>query len=352
MTAAMAMLDEIHGNGQPQIRNKNDDNSYVLGQIGNHNVVIACLPAGDYGTTSAATVANQLLSSFSSIKVGFMVGVGGGIPSEKNDIRLGDVVVSTPGHTSGAVVQYDLGKVLPDGEFSRRGSLNKPPRVILNAVNRLRSEHLMTGNTIAKRLMEFLETYPDSQAIFSNPGADQDQLFDTAYAHPLGASTCVSCDKSRLVKREPRETMDPVIHYGPIASGNSVIKDGVVRDQLGNTLGVLCFEMEAAGLMDNFPCLVARGICDYSDSHKNKMWQGYAAFTAAAYTKELLGALHAKATEDLPAVQFRYLIPGSVFYFTLGYTWGWGKSAVLPDGVEYYVDGGGGDDDGDGDGDD
>jgi hypothetical protein len=49
--------------------------------------------------------------------------------------------------------------------------------------------------------------------------------------------------------------------------------------------------MEAAGLMDDFPCLVVRGICDYADSHKNKLWQGYAAAMAAAYAKELLSVI-------------------------------------------------------------
>lgn len=46
--------------------------------------------------------------------------------------------------------------------------------------------------------------------------------------------------------------------------------------------------MEAAGLMNDFPCLVIRGICDYADSHKNKQWQPYAAAVAAGYMKELL----------------------------------------------------------------
>jgi hypothetical protein len=46
--------------------------------------------------------------------------------------------------------------------------------------------------------------------------------------------------------------------------------------------------MEAAGLMDYFPCLVIRGLCDYSDSHKTKRWQSYAAVVAAAYAKDLL----------------------------------------------------------------
>jgi len=66
------------------------------------------------------------------------------------------------------------------------------------------------------------------------------------------------------------------------------MKDATVRDTLAAEKDVLCFEMEAAGLMNHFPCLAIRGICDYSDSHKNKEWQGYAAMAAAAYAKDLL----------------------------------------------------------------
>ena len=51
-----------------------------------------------------------------------------------------------------------------------------------------------------------------------------------------------------------------------------VLRDVVIRDCLAEELHILCVEIEAAGLMDNFPCLVIRGICDYADSHKNKRW--------------------------------------------------------------------------------
>jgi nucleoside phosphorylase len=95
MAVARAMLDEPHG--RPQEQHKSDQNTYFLGRIGQHNIVVACLPAGVYGTTSAATVAAQMLSSFESIRVGLMVGIGGGVPGEERDIRLGDVVVSKPG---------------------------------------------------------------------------------------------------------------------------------------------------------------------------------------------------------------------------------------------------------------
>jgi hypothetical protein len=72
-----------------------------------------------------------------------------------------------------------------------------------------------------------------------------------------------------------------------------VVKDPAVRDALKKDMHVLCVEMEAAGLMDSFPCLIIRGICDYADSHKNKQWQPYAAAVAAAYMKELLTVIPA-----------------------------------------------------------
>jgi nucleoside phosphorylase len=91
-----------------------------------------------------------------------------------------------------------------------------------------------------------------------------------------------------LVVRSDRASSDPVIHYGVVGSSNAVIKDGMTRDDLKRKFGLICVEMEAAGLMDAFPGLVIRGICDYADSHKNKQWQPYAAAVAAAYFKELL----------------------------------------------------------------
>ena len=108
--------------------------------------------------------------------------------------------------------------------------------------------------------------------------------------------------ESSIVIRQPREDDDddPAIHYGLIASGNSLMKDAKIRDRLAKEKNILCFEMEAAGIMNRFPCMVIRGICDYSDSRKNKDWQGYAALTAAAYAKDLLKEIlpHRVETEE------------------------------------------------------
>ncbi|KAK4951244.1 hypothetical protein LTR10_010217 [Elasticomyces elasticus] len=78
-----------------------------------------------------------------------------------------------------------------------------------------------------------------------------------------------------------------VVHRGTIAGGEKVMRYDIERDLLARDLEVLCFEMEAAGALNDFPCLVIRGISDYSDSHKNDKWHGYAAAVAAAYAREL-----------------------------------------------------------------
>jgi nucleoside phosphorylase len=286
MAAARAMLDQDHG--RPREQDRSDSNTYRLGRIAENNVVLACLPAGVSGLASAATVAAQMLSTFKSIRFGLLVGVGGGVPGEGTDIRLGDVVVSKPGDTSGGVRQYDYGKTVAEGRFTFMGSLNKPPQVLLTAVANLEADHMMEESKISKFLTEMAVKYPNMEPEFGHPGSQHDRLYEAQYDHAAGHNTCESCDSKRLKSRPTRSRAIPAIHYGLIASGNQVMKHSGIRDQLRNQLNVLCFEMEAAGLMDNFPCLVIRGICDYADSHKNDRWQKYAAATAAAYAKELL----------------------------------------------------------------
>ncbi|KAL4786140.1 hypothetical protein BJX76DRAFT_346425 [Aspergillus varians] len=289
MAAAQALLDEVH---QDLAVQPNDHNTYTLGRIGEHNVVIACLPSGIYGTSSATAVAMQLLSSFGSIRLGLMVGIGGGIPNKDADIRLGDVVVSKPTDTHGGVVQYDYGKALTQsaGDFQRTGILNQPPQVLLTALAKLQANHL-TGRA---RFLDFLaeiehNQLPGHESTFAHPTLE-DCLYQADYEHIFSnCKTCSSCDPTKRIPRPPRKCPNvPVVHYGLIASANQVVKDSQLRDRLNHELGAYCVEMEAAGLMNNYPCLVVRGICDYADSHKNKRWQGYAAAAATAFAKEVL----------------------------------------------------------------
>jgi nucleoside phosphorylase len=276
------MLDEEHQNLD---NDANDTNIYTLGRIGEHNVVIACLPDSQIGTSSAASVAIQMKSAFTSIRLNLMVGIGGGVPSDETDIRLGDVVVSRPHKLHGGVVQYDCGKATPSG-FERTGFLNTPPTILLNAVTKLRASHFRGRSSLSEYISKL-----NGLPMFSREDAGPDILFEADYSH-MGGATCEQCSKMKIVERQSLGRPEVVVHYGTIASGNQVIRNAAERDRVSSELGgVLCFEMEAAGLMNSFPCLVIRGICDYADSHKNKRWQAYAAGTAAACAKEVLSMM-------------------------------------------------------------
>lgn len=287
LAAAKAMLDEKHEDMCNAI-NGNDENIYCMGSIAGHNVVIVCLPAGNIGNSPAAAVATQMQAAFKGIRFGLMVGIGGGVPSEDEDIRLGDVVVSQPLRNFGGVVQYDFGKTTPSG-FQRCGSLNSPPQILLSALSTVQA-NLLLGESVMFDHVSNLEHI----AAFQRSRTGPDVLFETAYNHEPG-STCDKCSVDRQRSRPQRELgAEVVVHYGTIASGNQVIKNAIERDKISAQLGgVYCFDMEAAGLMNTFPCLVIRGICDYADSHNNKRWQAYAAGTAAAYAKELLSVIPA-----------------------------------------------------------
>lgn len=290
--AACAMLDSEEEEG-PDYVSPGDTNSYTLGTMGKHNVVIATLPHGDYGTSSAAGVASNMLNSFPNIRIGLMVGIGGGAPTEQHDIRLGDIIVSARAGDSstGSVFQYDFGKAIQDQEFKTTRLLNQPPPALLTALSNLRQFYDRKGHTLENDVEGAFAGSTGIRGTHSRPEPTTDRLYKSDYVHN---DTCCTGsggdDDPNLVAHVARNEVEgkSVIHYGVIASANQLMKDAKMRDKMAKEHGVLCFEMEAAGLMNHFPCLVVRGICDYSDSHKNKRWQGYAAMMAAAYTKSLL----------------------------------------------------------------
>ncbi|KAI1740709.1 nucleoside phosphorylase domain-containing protein [Xylaria scruposa] len=282
--AVRYMLDEEHQRLRTQ---PGDPNSYVLGRLHDHNVVLACLPS-QQGKGAAATVATNMSRSFPLVKWRLFVGIGGGVPSDRHPIRLGDVVISMPYGEYGGVVQYDLGRETNSG-FELKGFLWPPPAILRNAAQDMQSDHRVQSNKIEDYLEVMLTKWP--RLVDYKQPSMPDVLFDESYPHVPDAPTCDGhCDLSHTIDRPARELSGPIIHYGLIASGDSVVKNPEIRDRIARSAGrdALCFEMEAAGLMTEFPAIVIRGISDYADSHKNHDWQHYAAATAAACAKELL----------------------------------------------------------------
>jgi nucleoside phosphorylase len=310
--AACSFLDREHP--RPKSQSASDNNDYTLGQIGDHNVVIAGLPLGRYGTTNAAIVARDMVRTFPNIRFGIMVGIGGGAPSEDHDIRLGDIVVGTSRNGKNEILQYDFGKTIQNRGFHRIETRNNTPLVLQNAIGGLEADYNRKGHQLQKSMQAALKANKRIKRQYRKPDASSDVLYRSDYLHPeepgrACAKHC-GCKPEHIVPRSafseddeegsdtdeiPRD--DPTIHYGLIASANQLMKNAEIRDSLAKEAGVLCFEMEAAGLQDHFPCLIIRGICDYSDTHKNDQWHGYAALSAAAYAKDLLIRIPASKVE-------------------------------------------------------
>jgi nucleoside phosphorylase len=289
-----------------------DPNAYSTGVIGLHNVVLVHMP--NIGKVAAATAAASLRASFQEIQLALVVGICGGAPfgtQLSEDILLGDVVISE------GLVQYDLGRQFPNNRFMRkdtaRDNLPRPGHKIRAALAKLQTKQ--GRSRLQNKTSEYLGVLRrELSDVVTYPGVTEDKLFKSTYRHkhhePSECAICanddggddvcdtavrISCQQLKCDERElvPRvrlsQPSNPVVHFGLIASGDTVMKSGEDRDDIAARDGVIAFEMEGAGVWENFPdSLVIKGVCDYADSHKSKRWQGYAAATAAAVMKGFL----------------------------------------------------------------
>jgi nucleoside phosphorylase len=279
--------EEERGDAPPYDKALGDANAYTAGRIGRHNVVVAHLPRD--GKVRAANAASYCRMSWPAIKLALVVGICGAVPftADGKEIILGDVIISE------AVVQYDLGRQ-HDDDFVRKtdllDSLPRPSEEILGFLAKLKTFRDKTRlEAKMEAHMAQLKENPGLEAEY--PGVKQDTLFATNHDHPDGKTSEDTSCKVELIERRRLANAEPksVIHFGSIASGDTVMKSGKRRDSIAKKEeGVIAFEMESAGVWGVFPCVVIKGVCDYADSHKLKNWQCYAAATAASCTKAFL----------------------------------------------------------------
>ncbi|KAF5711428.1 pfs domain-containing protein [Fusarium globosum] len=296
-------------------RSEGDTNTYTLGVIGRHGVVLVHMPG--MGTTHSANVATCCRSTFPRISLALMVGICGGVPflQDGTELLLGDVVISD------GLVRYDFARQYPDGCLIRNSvseSARKLPVEISGYLAKLKG--LNARRRLQERATEYLITLSNVLGVL-DPGVEEDTLFESTYSHkhhpPSSCNICIGdsgvltgmicgqarsasckelrCDIGRsLARKRQREiagnqgNLYPAVHFGKFGSGDKVMKSGEDRDRIACSEGIIAFEMEGAGAWDILPCVIIKGISDYSDSHKDKRWQTYAASTAAAYAKAFL----------------------------------------------------------------
>jgi nucleoside phosphorylase len=304
----------------PYGRAQGDTNIYTTGMIGNHNVVLALLPS--IGTAAGAGSAASFRSSYSGLKTAFLVGICGGVPNTGQDeILLGDVVISK------TVIQYSLGRQYPSAFVTKdtvNDNLGRPSKAIRTLITTFETER--GRRRLRQKAGQYLKDLQRAaleeghRQNYQHPGVTEDKLFTANYLHKhrglqtfncscneevdsfceeAAYASCIElhCDEEQLVPRkrletkknmEPGNDQYPEIFIGCVASGDTVMKSGEHRDQIARQRNVIAFEMEGAGVWDEVPCIVVKGVCDYADSHKNKTWQPYAAATAAAVLKAML----------------------------------------------------------------
>ncbi|KAI1387926.1 purine and uridine phosphorylase [Hypoxylon trugodes] len=284
--AALLMLDHRHDGKFPVDRG--DDYVFQAGDMCGHNVVIATLPAGqEYGTGSAAAIASQAKKFFPSLWFGLLVGVAAGLPDlardPPRDIRLGDVLVGIPDVDSSGTIAYDLGRDDGDDELEllRQGHiLAQTVPVVRSAIGSIKLDSPAEAAVFLK-YYENMKNERRSNVTFLDPGQDRDKLFQLD-----------NDGTEHIVHREPRpDTQRTLVWYGPIGSGEKLMKNAKRRDQLRDKYGIIGLEMEAAGVMNRIPVGVVRGVCGYADNHKNWDWQPYASAMAAAYAKAILSQI-------------------------------------------------------------
>lgn len=287
--AALLMLDKRHRGRFPL--SPGDDYVYEAGEICNHNVIIATLPSGQaYGKGSAAAIASQVKKFFPRLWFGLLVGVAAGLPNLQRtpplDIRLGDVLVALPEGESAGLIDYDLGKETGSDGFQLLQSghvLAKTETVVRSAIGSIKL-NAPDDTELFLPYYNHIKDREHSQGSFADPGQENDLLYN------------VDDDgDERLVSREPRpDCRRTHVWYGPIGSGDKLMKNARKRNELRDRYKVIGLEMEAAGTMNRIPVGVIRGVCDYGDEHKNKQWQPYAAAMAASYAKAVLAQIPPK----------------------------------------------------------
>ncbi|KFG80245.1 putative vps9-ankyrin repeat-containing protein [Metarhizium anisopliae] len=247
LATAEACLDAQH---KPVPRIPRGGHLFSFGEINGHYIVIGCSDISKNPQTSVANLAAMIRENFPGVKLCLSVSIAGAVPAEGQNIRLGDVAAGAPG-----VLGLGMDEVL------------QPAR-----------PEYMAPMLLCRAAYELSANYE----------------IDPALRHDMDSILSTKSPRWRGYYSRPDHNDGPAVHRGFIASGTTMLMSVDGRKALADREDVICFDMEAAKLMEvselaeGFPVMLIRGICDLCDTHDNEQWQPYAAMSAAVYARALL----------------------------------------------------------------
>ena len=326
------MFDEDWEEDQKYRIPENDPNTYTMGRIGEHNVVLAHMPG--IGKANSANVAASFRLSFNKIRLGLVVGICGGMPFIREqisdprevDVFLGDVIISTE------VFQYDLGHQFSDKHIpidTPQNTLGRPNPKIRSFTKKMRG--IKSRARLEHKTRDYLAIISQKKEFekWKYQGVEKDILYKSDYLHKHRQSSGCDCalskdsvcqkarreltcenlkcssEQSVILRTRLKKVADdapnqanasnksaiepsPRVHFGAVASGDSVVKSATDRDKLAESNEIIGFEMEGAGAWDSMPIVVIKSVVDYADSHKSYLWQKYGAACGAACMKAVM----------------------------------------------------------------
>ena len=348
--AVEAMFDEFWEEERKCPNVMNDDNAYRVGRIGEYNVVLAYMPG--IGKANSAQLAGSIKISFPEIRLGLVVGICGGMPfirehrrePRETDVFLGDIIISTE------LLQYDLGQQYSK-EFiwtdTLQDTLGRPNREIRSFLNQMQGT--ISRQCLQDKLRGYLANVLQVVGFEKSkyPGEEKDILYNSDYLHKHRESTDCGCAQSKdsacrrarrvltcedlkcgsgqsIIRRtRPKKVEDdaanqanasnkgskapsPLVHFGAVASGDSVVESATHRDKLAESDEVIGFEIEGAGAWDSIPIVVIKSVVHYADSHKSYQWQKYGAACGAACMKAFLSEWRLEETMPIRAGASEY----------------------------------------------
>ncbi|UPK99291.1 hypothetical protein LCI18_010226 [Fusarium solani-melongenae] len=251
---------------------------YTLGRAGLHHVVLVTGLDSTSAPDSVAAVYPDLVQAFSSIRVGFLVGVDA-IAPYVGCAKAGDVVVGLPQSHESGIAHCDLDKSRDQKRLCITGNWGKPPGFVQSAVD----------HTLSSQCLPTWYEYLDKHS--STLACPDESLEDDPARNQVGLK-----EFTPSLNSPPRFNLAkwaPNIIKGRIGSSSQPLSGSELFHNPADDDGILCFETAAANLQGPLPLLVVCGVGEADTPSLPREHAIHASKVASVYTMFLAGHLNA-----------------------------------------------------------